>query len=115
MSDQQNNDKIPVGGMWLNESRGGKKYMSGNFGGFKILLFKNENKTSENQPDYNMYFAVNQRRDREASPAPQQQGGYQNTQGQAPGGPPQPSQFGAQSIPGPSGPPPTSFEDDVPF
>lgn len=113
MSDQQRNDKIPVGGMWLNESQGGKKYMSGNFGGFKILLFKNENKTSDNQPDYNMYFAVNQRRDREASPSPQQQGGYQNTQPQG-GPPPQQGQYGGERVPGPSGPPP-QFEDDIPF
>lgn len=48
---------IQISGLWLNETKDGKKYMSGYMGEAKILIFRNEYKESENQPDYRMYIA----------------------------------------------------------
>ena len=48
-----------IGSLWLKESNEGKKYFSGNIqspflpdGEMHIAIFKNENKTNDNQPDY---------------------------------------------------------------
>lgn len=47
------------GGVWLNKSAAGETYMSGNFGvGAKLLIFKNKNKATDNQPDYNVYIVA---------------------------------------------------------
>jgi len=45
-----------IGALWLKESKEGKKYMSGiiEYPGMNMpfAVFKNEDKKSENQPDY---------------------------------------------------------------
>jgi len=62
MSD--NNGMIYLGGLWLSESKSGKKYFSGKLGlGGRILIFKNENRTADNQPEYNMYIVPAEQRD----------------------------------------------------
>ena len=43
---------IRLTGLWMNESRDGKKYMSGTMGGAKLLIFKNERKEQDKHPDY---------------------------------------------------------------
>lgn len=70
------NTKFSVGGIWLNESKAGVKYMKGKVSpydkdevsieisqalttlkGFDILIFKNTNKEEgSNAPDYRLYF-----------------------------------------------------------
>jgi len=50
-------EKIPLCGLWKNETQGGLKYLSGTLGGGKLLIFPNGFKTSENSPDYNLYLA----------------------------------------------------------
>lgn len=49
-----------IGALWLKESQDGKKYFSGKieFPGMaiNIAVFKNENKTADNQPDYNIVW-----------------------------------------------------------
>lgn len=52
-------DLIMLGGLWLNESQSGEKYMSGRIGlGAKVLIFKNKNKKeSGNDPDYYLMVA----------------------------------------------------------
>lgn len=46
---------MQLGGLWLNESRGGEKYMVGYLGNLKLLVFKNKYKENDTQPDYIMY------------------------------------------------------------
>lgn len=51
-----------VSGLWLRESKGGSKYMAGKTDeaippGSKLLIFKNERKETENQPDYQLMIA----------------------------------------------------------
>lgn len=59
MSEQNENKNgmVQVSGLWLNESKSGKKFMKGYMGNLTILIFANEYKTSDGQPDFVMYFA----------------------------------------------------------
>lgn len=50
---------IQLSGLWLNESVNGNKYMVGYLGRNKILVFRNQHKTVDNQPDYLLYLADN--------------------------------------------------------
>lgn len=57
-NNNSDNGMILLGGLWLNTSQNGNKYMSGRLGlGGKLLIFKNTNKTTDNQPDYMLYLA----------------------------------------------------------
>lgn len=53
------NTKIKLGGLWVNKSKDGKEYMSGNFGTAKIMLFRNNYKTESNHPDWLLYVVEN--------------------------------------------------------
>ena len=49
---------IPVTGLWLKKTRDGRPYFSGNLNrGCAVLIFKNDRKEKESDPDYRMYFA----------------------------------------------------------
>lgn len=51
-------DLIMIGGLWLNQSQSGEKYMSGRLGlGGKVLIFRNRKKGSDSDPDYYMMLA----------------------------------------------------------
>lgn len=47
-----------IGALWLKTSQDGKKFMSGVLeglgGDIQIVVFKNDKKEKENQPDYNI-------------------------------------------------------------
>lgn len=48
--------KKAIGGLWLNQSKGGKKYMSGSINGQKIVMFKNDFKEEGSKaPDYKIF------------------------------------------------------------
>lgn len=47
---------IKLSGLWLNE-KNGKRYFSGTLGDAKVLIFKNDYKTEDKHPDYNMFLA----------------------------------------------------------
>jgi len=53
-------DKVRIGGLWLNQTKDGRSYMAGNFGQGRILVYKNDYKRGENDPDYVMYIAARQ-------------------------------------------------------
>jgi len=53
-------DKVRIGGLWLNTTRDGKTYMAGNLGQARLLVYKNDYKRGENDPDYVMYIAARQ-------------------------------------------------------
>ena len=41
-------------GLWVNQSKSGKEYLSFEINGVKYVAFENTNKTSEKSPDYNI-------------------------------------------------------------
>jgi len=48
---------IEASGLWLGESKDGKKYFSGSLGNVRVVIFKNTfKKEGSNEPDYKMYF-----------------------------------------------------------
>jgi len=50
---RENQEKLS--GLWLNETKNGKKYFSGKNEGFKYTIWKNGFKETDNQPDYILY------------------------------------------------------------
>lgn len=44
-----------IGALWLQTARDGKKYLSGEIQGQKVVVFKNVNKTDDKHPDYRIY------------------------------------------------------------
>lgn len=48
---------IELCALWLNETKDGKKYMSGNLGNAKLMLFKNDyKKPGSKEPDYRLFL-----------------------------------------------------------
>ncbi len=59
-----NADLVPLGGLWLNEGRGGRQYMAGYLGSSRMLVFRNTDKTpGSNEPDYELFAAPKLDRD----------------------------------------------------
>ena len=54
---------IELTGLWLKESADGKKFFSGSLGRSKLLIFKNNFKEDENQPDYILYVTKRAKRE----------------------------------------------------
>ena len=54
---------IELTGLWLKESADGKKFFSGSFGRSRLLIFRNNFKEDENQPDYILYVTKRARRE----------------------------------------------------
>ena len=44
-----------IGALWLQKSKDGKSYLSGNIQGQKVVVFKNEHKNEDKHPDYRVY------------------------------------------------------------
>ena len=44
-----------IGALWSKRSSKGLEYLSGTIGGKKVVVFKNERKTKDTQPDWNVY------------------------------------------------------------
>jgi hypothetical protein len=55
--------------LWVNKSKDGKQYMSGTLGDMKIMIFKNDRKEKENQPDYVAYLAPKERKEQQQQEA----------------------------------------------
>ena len=61
---------IQLCGLWKGTAKDGRSYLGGNLGfGARLLVFKNDRKTEDKQPDYNVVIVENQRRD-DAEPEP---------------------------------------------
>lgn len=54
LNGNNNSELVKLGGLWRNQTKDGKTYLSGNFGGAKVLIFPNGFKTEDNQPDYTL-------------------------------------------------------------
>lgn len=59
--------KDSIGAMWLKTSKAGNKFMSGvvEVDGVKtkIVVFKNDRKENEKQPDYKIYLSEDKKRE----------------------------------------------------
>jgi hypothetical protein len=55
---------IKAGGLWKSTDSNGNDMFSGSMGGVRVLVFTNTYKEDgDNKPDFQMYFAENERRD----------------------------------------------------
>ena len=54
---------ITITGLWKNKTKEGKSYMSGSLKNLginaRVMIFKNDKKEHEEQPDYNLCIATN--------------------------------------------------------
>jgi hypothetical protein len=48
---------VKLTGLWKNTSKEGKSFLSGTLGGVKVLVFPNEFKRGETDPDYNLFIS----------------------------------------------------------
>ncbi len=57
---------VKLGGLWINKTREGKVFMSGSFGySAQILVFKNEYKKTDKDPDYIVYLGQKERKEKQ--------------------------------------------------
>lgn len=66
-------DRIKLGGLWLNKTKDGREYLSGRLSPtVKILIFKNDFKSTDTQPSHVMYLAPIEQDEtqRQNTPAP---------------------------------------------
>jgi len=73
-NNNQNNDNdnnsnmINIGGLWANRAKSNNEiYLSGYLNGAKLLILKNNFKTTDNHPDYVMYVVPRNQRPQSAS------------------------------------------------
>lgn len=55
-SNGEQSPMLQLGGLWVNESKSGTKYMTGYLGNLKIMVFRNNYKSEDKHPDYVMYL-----------------------------------------------------------
>lgn len=65
---------IRLTGLWKNTSKDGKPFLSGSLGGVKVLVFPNEHKKGEKDPDFNLVLAP--REEREKKPPEETSGDF---------------------------------------
>lgn len=54
---------IRAGGLWKNQSKDGRTFLSGSLGGIRVWIFPNGYKEKENDPDYILSFSQNEKRE----------------------------------------------------
>jgi hypothetical protein len=63
--------KIKLTGLWQNKTKSGETYYAGNLSpGVRLLVFRNNFKQGERDPDLVVYLAPSERKERDA-PAPE--------------------------------------------
>jgi len=55
-------DLVKATGLWTGKDKNGNPTLSGNLGGARVLIFKNNYKEEEKHPDYIMYFGQNEKK-----------------------------------------------------
>ena len=48
----KDSDLVRIGGLWKNETKDGKTYLGGSFGGARLMIFPNGFKEKDSDPDY---------------------------------------------------------------
>lgn len=57
MSEDKKNAKVKVASLWWNKMQDGNKYLAGNWGSTRVLIFPNGYKDGEKDPDFRMFLA----------------------------------------------------------
>ena len=60
---------IRLTGLWKETAKDGKTYLSGTLGAVKVLVFANEKKAKDGDPDYNLVLAPREEREKPARSA----------------------------------------------
>ena len=56
--------KIKIMSLWTNQTKTGETYFSGNLGrGTKVMVFKNGFKKKETEPDFNVFFVEEEKKE----------------------------------------------------
>ena len=63
-------DGVKLTGLWKNVNKNGKTFLSGSMGGVKVLVFPNDYKKTEMDPDYNLFFAPKEEKKADVPKAP---------------------------------------------
>ncbi len=58
---------IEATGLWTAKSAKGREYLRGSLGGLRVLIFKNEHKRGDKEPDYRLYVTEKKRPQEEKS------------------------------------------------
>lgn len=58
--DTNTSDMVRIGGMWKNETKQGKTYLAGSFGGARLMVFPNGYKEKDSDPDYVLCISQSQ-------------------------------------------------------
>lgn len=62
-------DLVKITGLWLNRTKDGKEYLSGNFGSARVLIFENRDRVSDKIPTHTLFITSS-----DPKPQPQDQG-----------------------------------------
>lgn len=108
MSQQGSGELVRIGALWQGRE-GSKAVLTGKMGDARLLIFQNTRKESENQPDYIVCVAQQQRRDDGGQQARPNPGGVANSGGFGSGTRPPPRK---PVEPAPEG---TFADDEIPF
>ena len=57
MSEEKRGELVKIGALWTNTDRNGNKCLTGRMGDAVLLVFKNQFKQEDRQPDYIAYVA----------------------------------------------------------
>jgi hypothetical protein len=61
---------VKISGLWKN-TKDGKTFLSGSLGGFKVLVFPNDYKKEAGDPDFNLFFAPKEEKEKKVEPKAQ--------------------------------------------
>jgi hypothetical protein len=62
---------LRVMGLWENTDKRGNKYLSGNIGSLRVMIFSNSFKQGEREPDYILYVSQRSQDERSGGQTPQ--------------------------------------------
>ena len=65
---------IQLAGFWKKDSKNGRTYYTGKLGNGKLLLFKNDKKESEKQPDLILYIVAEEHGKEKSKQGTQEEG-----------------------------------------
>ena len=63
MTKETNMNGVKLTGLWKNTSKDGKTYLSGSLGAVRVLVFPNEYKKTEKDPDFNLLLSPKEDKD----------------------------------------------------
>lgn len=55
MDEKQRQPRLSLMGLWENEGRDGRVYLRGRLGNLTVWVFRNDRKTQDNHPDWNVF------------------------------------------------------------